>query len=111
MRLMTLYRLPTSAAKRAATTCSRPEPWHSAVAESESIACLIAGQRSRDELQVDRFEHHVVLAPTTCSSSPVSAGIVPVASRGPLRAAAFCHRPARKRAMRGFRVDQTGRQC
>ena len=81
------------------------------MAESELIACLIAGQWSPDELQVDRFEHHDVQAPTTCSISPGFAGIVPVASRGPLRAAAFCHRPARKRAMRGFRVDQTGRQC
>jgi hypothetical protein len=30
--------------------------------------------------------------------------------RGRLRAAAFCHRPARKKAMRGFRVDQSGHQ-
>jgi len=80
------------------------------VAESESINCLIAGQRSRDELQVDRFEHHDVQAPTTCSISAVSPGIVPEASRGPLRAAALFHRRARKRAMRGFRVGQTGRQ-
>ena len=47
----------------------------------------------------------------TYSIAAVSAGIFPEASRGRLRAAAFCHRPARKKAMRGFRVDQTGRQC
>ena len=57
------------------------------------------------------FEHHDVQGPTTYSIAPVSAGIFPEASRGRLRAAAFCHRPARKKAMRGFRVDQTGRQC
>ena len=79
--------LPASAPKRRATidTCSRPVPSGRLFPPWRNLSCLIAGQRSRDELQVDCFMMYPGRPRATYSIAPVSAGIFSEASRGLLK--------------------------